>query len=103
MQMLQSGSEINSPSRRSSHAVQLRYFSTVLWHELFRGYLCDIENDVSKRIILKVIALNSFENNVRELRRFIFLTILRTKCDGPPFALYFVRDELIVMNGRRHL
>src|SRR2546426_11057277 len=34
---------------------------------------------------------------------FVFLTILRTKCNDPPFALHFVRDDLIVVNGQRHL
>src|ERR1019366_2621691 len=36
------------------------------------------------------------------LRRLVFHTIFGTKRDGPLFAVNFVRDESIVVKGRRH-
>jgi hypothetical protein len=67
--------------------------------KLFRRNVGHIEDNVSERVILEVIALNSLENDVRELRRLVLHTIFSSKRDGPLFAVNLVRDKQIVVNG----
>ena len=61
-----------------------------------------IENDVaSQRVLLEMVGLNFLENHIRELRRGA-ISEFSPKRDRPLLAVNFVRNEQIIVNGKRH-
>jgi hypothetical protein len=75
----------------------------MLLENLFYWNLIKAINDVAKCIIIKPIALNTSEHNIREFLWGALVVVFGAKSDSSLLAPNFIGNQEIVVNGSCHI